>query len=123
MKEAQDRFERYIKRRFGETTTLKHYRSDLNIFRTYIGDRQPEMIQATDIDGFIEHQQAAGRKPGTLNRRLSTLHSFFEYLASEKPALRWPNPVVWRRHQVKMGSTLPRDVSDTQGFSPGAELA
>jgi integrase/recombinase XerD len=67
---------------------------------------------STDIDSFIEQQIAAGLNPTTINRRLSSIHTFFEYLASEKPEQNWPNPVVSRRHYLKTGSHLPRDVSD-----------
>jgi integrase/recombinase XerD len=110
---AQARFEHYLKRRFGHSSTLKHYHSDLNIFIEFIGDdKAPEVITAADIDTFIDHQQAAELKPSTINRRLATLHSFFEYLASEKPEQVWPNPVISRRHRLKTGAHLPRDVPD-----------
>jgi site-specific recombinase XerD len=43
---------------------------------------------------------------------LAAIHTFFEYLAGEKPERIWPNPVVSRRHYLKMGQQLPRDVPD-----------
>ena len=97
-----------------ERSPLKHYQSDLNSFIETSGDKKPEMVTAADIDDFIDQQRAAELKPSTINRRLATLHSFFEYLASEKPEVVWPNPVNWRRHQLKTGSHLPRDVSDEE---------
>lgn len=113
MKEAQARFEQYIKRRFGQSSTLKHYHSDLNIFIEFIGDdKSPEAVTAADIDAYVDHQIAADLRPSTINRRSATLHSFFEYLAEENPELTWPNPVIGRRHYLKLGSHLPRDVSD-----------
>jgi site-specific recombinase XerD len=113
VKEAQARFEQYLKRRFGQSSTLKHYHSDLNIFIEFIGeDKAPEAITAADIDAFVDDQIAAELKPRTINRHSATLHSFFEYLAEEKPHLRWPNPVIGRRHYLKLGAQLPRDVSD-----------
>ncbi len=33
-------------------------------------------------------------------------------MAGEKPKQYWPNPVVNRRHKLKTGSQLPRDVPD-----------
>jgi site-specific recombinase XerD len=114
MKEAQARFEQYLKRRFGQSSTLKHYRSDLNIFIALIGsNKAPEAVTAEEIDTFVDHQIAAGLSPATINRRLSSLHTFFEYLVSEKPGADWPNPVIKRRHRLKMGSHLPRDMSDS----------
>ena len=68
--------------------------------------------QAKDIDTFVDNQIAAGLSPTTINRRLASLHTFFEYLASEKPERDWPNPVIRRRHKLKTGSHLPRDVPD-----------
>ena len=113
MREAQARFEKYLKRHFGQSSTLKHYHSDLNIFIDSLSsEKMPEAVTPHDIDGFIDQQIAAGRKATTINRRLACLHSFFEYLAREQPTARWPNPVVGRRHYLKMGSRLPRDVSD-----------
>jgi site-specific recombinase XerD len=65
-----------------------------------------------DIDTYVDNQIAAGLSPATINRRLASLHAFFEYLASEKPERDWPNPVIRRRHRLKAGSHLPRDVPD-----------
>jgi integrase/recombinase XerC len=110
--QARLRFEKYLKRRFGQSTTPKCYISDLTIFARTIGDKAPAAITATDVDTFVDEQIAAGLKPTTINRRLASIRSFFEYLASESPEIHWPNPVVWQRHQLKTGSRLPRDVPD-----------
>jgi site-specific recombinase XerD len=112
MNQALARFERFIKRRFSQTSTLKHYISDLNIFIDTVGNKAPESVTAEDIDTFVDNQIAAGLSPATINRRLASLHTFFEYLASEKPERDWPNPVIRRRHKLKTGSYLPRDVPD-----------
>jgi site-specific recombinase XerD len=112
MNQALARFERYIKRRFGQSSTLKHYISDLNIFIDTVGNKATEAVTAEDIDSFVDSQIAAGLSPATINRRLASVHTFFEYLASEKPERDWPNPVIHRRHRLKTGSHLPRDVPD-----------
>ena len=112
MEEAIRRFERYLQRRFGQSSTAKHYLSDLKIFIETLGKHAPEAITATDVDSFVEQQMATGLSAATINRRLASLHTFFEYLASECPERAWPNPVVWRRHRLKMGVHLPRDVAD-----------
>src|SRR6266849_1964608 len=101
MEQARLRFEQYLKRHFGQTSTLKHYHSDLIIFQRFTGDKAPESITAVHIDAFVDDQIALGEKPSTINRRLSTLHTFFEFLASEHPEQCWPNPVVGRRHRLK----------------------
>jgi site-specific recombinase XerD len=120
MDQARHRFEQYLKRRYGQSTTPKCYTSDLDIFLGIIGDKQPKAITASDVDVFIDSQLADGMSPITINRRLATVHTFFEYLASECPDQHWPNPVIWRRHKLKRGSRLPRDAPDdevTQLFS------
>ncbi|NIN63613.1 MAG: recombinase XerD, partial [Anaerolineae bacterium] len=48
----------------------------------------------------------------TVNRRLATLHHFFEFLADEADDDGWTNPVSWRQQRVKEGKPLPRDLSD-----------
>ncbi len=112
MNQALARFERYIKRRFGQTSTLKHYISDLNIFIDTVDNKAPEAVTADDIDTFLDNQITAGLSPATINRRLASVHTSFEYLAGEKPERDWPNPVIHRRHRLKTGSHLPRDVPD-----------
>ena len=94
MDQARVRFEQYLKRRFGQSSTLKHYISDLNIFIDAIDNKAPERVTAEDIDTFVDQQIAARLSPATINRRLASLHTFFEYLASEKPERDWPNPVI-----------------------------
>ena len=50
----------------------------------------------------------------TVNRRLASLHTFFEFLAGENLEDSWPNPVIKRRHALKTGFRLPRDASDEE---------
>jgi integrase/recombinase XerC len=112
MDQARLRFEGYLKRRFGQSTTPKHYLSDLDIFMRTVVGKSSEDITARDIDRFIDSQIAAELKPATINRRLASLHTFFEFLASEDLEREWPNPVANRRHRLKTGKYLPRDVPD-----------
>lgn len=112
MEQSRLRFEHYLKRHFGQTSTLKHYHSDLVIFERFVGNKAPETITAVHIDAFIDDQMGRGVQPASINRRLSSLHTFFEYLAGEQPEQHWPNPVIGRRHRLKLGKHLPRDVSE-----------
>jgi site-specific recombinase XerD len=104
-------FEQYINRRFGQSSTPKHYLSDLRIFIRIIGKAVKDVTHA-DIDAFVDDQIAQELRPATINRRLACIHSFFEQLAAERPEHHWPNPVINRRHKLKTGSRLPRDASD-----------
>jgi site-specific recombinase XerD len=109
---AIERFEWYLNRRNKESSTAKHYISDLRIFIKTIGQKTPETVTVTDIDEFVDSQIAAELSATTINRRLSSLHTFFEYLAGEDLEQEWPNPVIWLRHGIKTGERLPRDVSE-----------
>jgi site-specific recombinase XerD len=112
MDQARLRFERYLNRRHRHSSTPKHYLSDLDIFMRTIPGKSPEDIGVRDINRFIDSQLAAGLKPATINRRLACLHTFFEFLALEDPEREWPNPVIKRRHHLKTGRQLPRDLPD-----------
>ena len=112
MNKAIERFERYLQRRYGDRSTPKHYLSDMQIFVREIGDKPPDEVTVQDIDNFVDQQVAQCLSPTTVNRRLATLRTFFEFLAAENPDCSWPNPVNWRRHGIKEGDLLPRDLSD-----------
>ena len=112
MELALARFEQYLKRRFRQSSTPKHYLSDLRIFIGIIGNESAKDVTPADIDAFVDDQISRGLSPATINRRLACIHSFFEYLAAERPERYWPNPVTNRRHRLKTGSRLPRDASD-----------
>jgi len=112
MKDEIAQFDLFLKRRFGQRSTAKHYINDLNLFLNHVGDKAITVISAHDIDSFVEEQLNRGLKATTVNRRLASLHSFFEYMASLEPDEACPNPVNWRRHKVKQGQPLPKDVAD-----------
>jgi hypothetical protein len=48
MDQARARFEQYLKRRFGQSSTLKHYISDLNIFIDSVDNKAPETVTEED---------------------------------------------------------------------------
>jgi site-specific recombinase XerD len=114
MMSALARFEQYLNRRFSHSSTPIHYLSDLRIFIRSHGDEPPETITAADIDFFVDAQLKAGLSISTVNRRLASLHTFFEFLAGENLEDSRPNPVIKRRHALKTGFRLPRDASDEE---------
>jgi len=111
MDEAIQGFNRYLKRRYPGSSTVKHYIHDLQLFQRFV-DKPPRAVTRLDIDNFVEDQLARGLSATTVNRRLSSLHHFFEFLADEADDDTWANPVVWQRQRVKEGRPLPRDISD-----------
>lgn len=112
MKTEIDKFKQYISHRYPGSSTTKHYMSDLSIFQNFVGDVPPQEINIKIVDRFVQSQSEKGLKPATINRRLSTLSSFFEYLITESEDGQWQNPVHWRRHSVRPGQHLPRDIDD-----------
>lgn len=114
MKKYREKFEAYLKRRYGDRSTPKHYVNDVDMFIRQVGDLGAQEVKMKHIDEFIDEQQSRGLKPATLNRRLASIHTFFEFIAQENEAHDRPNPVQWKRHRVKEGSQLPRDASEQE---------
>jgi len=114
MLKARKRFAQYLYRCYSDRSTPKHYLSDIDLFVRQVGDISPESVTVKDVDEYIDNQMENQLKPATINRRIASLHTFFEHLASEEPDKAWPNPVNRRRHCVKQGQSLPRDASEAE---------
>ena len=112
MDKAIANFRCYLERRYPGRSTAKHYISDLLIFRRFVGDMKPTEIRAKMVAEFVESQTRQGLKAATINRRLASLSSFFDFLIEQAEADGWHNPVRWKRHSLKVGRHLPRDVND-----------
>src|SRR5262245_8478797 len=109
MNQAIERFKSYLERRYPGRSTTKHYWSDLSIFQQFVGELSPREITAKMIDDFMQVQSQQGLQAATLNRRLATLASFFDFLITDTEDEQWLNPVHWKRHGIKRGQHLPRD--------------
>ena len=104
-------FQSWLRRKAPHASTPVHYGSDLSIFFNWLGKTSSDVLP-TDIDAFITQSQAQGFALTTINRRLAAIRSFFHYLAifSENAP---NNPVIPKRHFIRLGQHLPRDVEDT----------
>lgn len=112
MDESIREFERYIGRRYPGRSTVKHYVNDLRLFARFVNNKPAAEVSRLDIDRFVEEQLAQGLAATTVNRRLASLHHFFEFAANRAGEQAGANPVTWQRHRVQEGKPLPRDVSD-----------
>ncbi len=112
MNKAITKFRQYLQRKYPGSSTTKHYMSDLSIFSKFASDVLPKEITPKLIDQFVQDQSQQGKQGATINRRLSSLSSFFDFLIEETEDDSWSNPVRWKRHAVKLGHHLPHDVSD-----------
>lgn len=110
------RFERYLQNRYPDRSTAKHYMSDLSIWSQFVNDKLPQEVDSTLIDEFVQAQCKQGLCASTINRRLAAISSFYAFLISESEDDRLHNPVIWKRHSIRQGHHLPRDVND--GSSP-----
>ncbi|MFZ2097336.1 MAG: tyrosine-type recombinase/integrase [Anaerolineales bacterium] len=105
-----ERFQRWLRRKAPHTSTHIHYTNDVELFFAWI-NKNPGEVTVRDVDAFIEHSQAQGHAIATINRRLAALQSFFHFLAIETDQAP-RNPVLPRRHYIRQGLPLPRDVQD-----------
>jgi site-specific recombinase XerD len=105
-----ERFDKWLRRKSPHTTTPLHYVNDLKLFFDWV-NKPPAAITVRDVDEFIEHSQAAGHSIATVNRRLASLRSFYHFLDIENDNAP-PNPVIPKRHFIRQGPRLPRDVQD-----------
>ncbi len=102
------RFVNWMRRRNPQARTWRDYSYDLKQFVAVVGEHPPHEISFKDIDRFIMAQAARGLKPGTINRRLATIMSFYTFLSDEDPDLICP--VLSHRHTLREGIHLPRPV-------------
>ncbi len=106
-----ERFLKWLRRKAPHAGTARHYTNDLELFFAWSG-KAPAEIRLADVDAFIEHCHDQKHALATINRRLAALRSFYHFLGveSETPP---PNPVLPKRHFIRLGRHLPRDVQDT----------
>lgn len=106
-----ERFQKWLKRKAPHASTHIHYTSDLALFFAWL-HKLPDEVKVQDVDRFIERCQQEGYALATINRRLAALRSFYHFLAVEaENAPR--NPVIPRRHFIRIRQQLPRDIQDS----------
>ncbi len=105
-----EQFQKWLRRKSPHTSTAIHYVSDVKLFFAWV-DKPPDQITMREVDVYIEHSQQAGHAITTVNRRLASLWAFYLFLALESDDAP-PNPVLPRRHFIRHGERLPRDVED-----------
>ncbi|WP_243613858.1 tyrosine-type recombinase/integrase [Shimia aestuarii] len=90
--------------------TLRAYAQDLRTFARYTDLRQiTEPISRDDILGYHQHlRDEIKAKPATIERRLSTLKSYFAWREDREGAL--PSPFADLRISVRIPRRLPRPI-------------
>lgn len=103
-------FVSWLRRKSPRSSTALHYGSDLKLFFAWSGKAVMD-VKVQDIDAYIEHCQKQGHAIGTVNRRLCALRAFYQFLyLHDERAI--GNPVIPKRHFIRPGERLPRDVED-----------
>ena len=105
-------FEVWLKCQYPHSSVRKHYMSDLALFFSYAG-KSPSAITFRDVDGYIDYCISKGLSPLTVNRRLSSLRTFYYFLSIVND-VSIPCPVIPRRHFLRKPQPLPRDASEEQ---------
>lgn len=106
------RFKRYLQNCYPDRSTAKHYMNDLSIWSRFVNNKPPQEIDSKLIAEFVQVQCKQRLRASTINRRLSAISSFYTFLISESEGDSLRNPVIWKRHSIRQGHHLPRDVSD-----------
>lgn len=77
-----DAFLTYLRAEKGYSElTVRAYGDDIRQFETHYGaDFVPEKVTAADIRGWIVAMSDAGMSPNSVNRKISSLRSFYRYL-------------------------------------------
>jgi len=107
------KFSRWLRCKSPHSGTHRHYTSDLKLFFTWANQQPPVDITVSDVDAYIAHCQTVGHANATINRRLAAVSALYRFLQThtdEPPT----NPVLPRRHCIKQGRRLPRDVPNDE---------
>lgn len=105
-------FNNWLTCQYPHSSVRKHYTSDLTLFFSW-AERPPSTISFHDVDGYTQHCLAKGLSPLTVNRRLSSLRTFYYFLSIVND-ISIPCPVILERLFLRKPQPLPRDASEEQ---------
>jgi hypothetical protein len=104
-------FESWVARR-QSPHTQRAYREDVMAFVKFMGLRWPDLatellrVSIKDVQAFRNQLLAQNAAPKTLNRRISSLSSFYKYLAAPRPSCAFPSPYP-TRHTRSLSPASP----------------
>ena len=88
--------------------TCSNYRRDLNKFRNYLAGQDLEdwnLVGYTEVSGYAAQRHRQGRKSRTIQRELSSIRSFYQFLIQHGVAAKNPAREV---SAPKSGQPLPK---------------
>ncbi len=109
-------FEAWVARRSSQHTQ-RAYRSDVISFVRFLEIQWPQQapdllrVSIKDVQAFRDRLEEGGAAPKTLNRRISSVSSFYKYLAGAAAELRLPITVPNPAHAqfISRASSDPRE--------------
>ena len=115
-------FEAWVNRRKSEHTR-RAYRGDVMAFVEFRGFVWPrdaaELLRVSilDVQAFKDHMAANAGAPKTINRRISSLSSFYKFLSGAAAELRLPITVPNPAHAQFIAREASDPVEDTRALS------
>jgi integrase/recombinase XerD len=93
--------------------TLAAYRADLTALSRWLGERAIQMSRTTkaDLQGFIAARVAAGARPRSTARQLSSFRRFYRYLMREAVIRDDPTAQI---AMPKIGRSLPKSLTEEE---------
>lgn len=109
MLEYLDRFIQMLRsEKYYSPHTCSNYRRDLNLFQAYLAQLKVDswkQVSYTEVSGFAAQRHRQGRKSRTIQRELSSIRSFFQYLIRNGIIAKNPAREV---SAPKSGKSLPK---------------
>jgi site-specific recombinase XerD len=115
-------FEAWVNRRKSEHTR-RAYRGDVMAFIEFRGWTWPDdsaqllRVSILDVQAFKDHMVKLGAAPKTMNRRISSLSSFYKFLAGAAAELRLPITVPNPAHAQFISRESSDPVDETRALS------
>jgi integrase/recombinase XerD len=101
---------RYKFRNNCKINTIRNYYISISLFLTFLKSKNKnssELIERTDLEEFVEHEQDRQIKPSSMRSRLSFLYAFLRYLIENNAA---SAELLERKIHIKQPRALPRDI-------------
>lgn len=105
VEKAIDQFLHSLRERNVSVHTIKAYTRDLDVFATYIGERNWKKIDHVTVRGFLSHLYEKGLSKASVARALAAVRSLYRRLAQEGVVQQNPAALV---STPKLPKKLPR---------------
>lgn len=107
-----ERFKEYLERELMVSPlTLRAYSDDLSAFDKYLNETELETATSSDCRGYIMGMIERGDNPRSVNRRISALRKFYDYLIRSGEIEK--NPTAKLR-TLKIAKNLPKFVPENR---------